>query len=96
MENVMEPEEVRLAREVILKYGVTVDKPSVHLAKAVIQFYERINYLEDNIRHRNEVDRKTNEALNRAGFYSALYYWEAIDKLAAERDELKRARVCDL
>jgi hypothetical protein len=85
----MEPEEVRLAREVILKYGVDADKPSVHLAKAVIQFFERVVYLEDSVRHHNEVSRKTNEALHRAGFYSALYYWEAIDELAAERDKLK-------
>ena len=42
-----------------------------------------------------EVLAKTNDALNRAGCFSALYYWEHIDNIAADRDRLA-ARVADL
>jgi hypothetical protein len=42
-----------------------------------------------------EILSKTNEALNRAGCYSALYYWEHIDNIAADRDRLA-ARVAEL
>ncbi len=38
---------------------------------------------------------KVNDAIGRAGIHSALYYWDAIDQIAAERDAL-HARVTEL
>ena len=42
-----EPEAVRLAREVIAKYGADADKPSVHLARAVLDQHAEIEQLRD-------------------------------------------------
>lgn len=37
----------------------------------------------------NDVTSRVNDAIGRAGIHCALYYWEAIDQLAAERDKLR-------
>jgi len=79
---VAETDQSKLAREVIEKYGVDADKPSVHLARAVLA-------LEKRAVETAEILTKVNEALNRAGFYAAEYYWDVIDRLAKERDELR-------
>ena len=40
----------------------------------------------------NEIAAKVNDAINRAGIHCALYYWEAIDRITAERDTLRGQR----
>lgn len=39
------------------------------------------------------IHSKVNEALNRAGCYSALYFWEHIDNIAKERTRLQDALI---
>lgn len=87
---------ITLARTVIDKYGADADKPSVHLAKALIDGAHERDRL------RAEVDRLTlehrrhgqilsdvNEAIGRAGIHCAITLVEALDRIREERDSLR-------
>jgi hypothetical protein len=58
----MTDEAVKLAREVIEKYGVDADKPSVHLARAVLEIQE------ERERMRAALDYSTSQLIGAADF----------------------------
>lgn len=43
----------------------------------------------ENSKVNGEIISKVNDAINRAGIHCALYFWEAIDQIASERDQLR-------
>lgn len=59
------------------------------LAEQLAAAMERIDYLEDYRRENSGLITKINDAVNRAGIHCAVYYWEAIDMIAADRDRLR-------
>ena len=50
---------------------------------------ERARRAEADAKLGNEIAAKVNDAINRAGIHCALYFWEAIDQIAAERNDLR-------
>lgn len=55
----------------------------------VPQLIAEVERLTSEQRLNGEISANVNDAINRAGIHCALYYWEAIDQIAADRDALR-------